>query len=390
MECIYTIDPNAAEPIMLIDDEIGLRDDGKDGIMGDKFSRELLFLDTLNKSKINIWINSPGGSVTDGQQIYNTILKTKTKVDTHCVGMAASIAFPILLAGRNRYMMDNTVAMMHPVAGGDHKSRQAFEDAVNTMLSSRSFIPADKITEMMNRTTWLSAEDCGPNGLNVCEVEKSGEYNKPRKTADVKALHFDFKSIVNKLIQDKTIKMADKVTNKLSLVDGASDDQKVLAIEKIENRATLAESKLTAQETENKTKLDAINSQLEVEKTARAASDKKLKELEDKAAADLLVSNKARAVDFVKTHVASGRIANEVDVINHWTEQLTSDFDKNKVVVEKLPINKKGPGAPGVPPGEQRTLPPEADVPSIDVNNTGSYVARMNAKTYNKAKERFK
>jgi ATP-dependent protease ClpP protease subunit len=391
VECIYTIDLNAERPIMLIDRHIGYDQEDGEGIMGDRFSRELLFLDTLNKQSIEIWINSPGGSVTDGMQIYNTMLKTKTPVNTHNVGICASIALPLFLAGKKRYMMDNAVAMLHPVSGGDHKSREAFDSAVTTMLSSRSYIDEGKIKEMMNRTTWLTSKDCGPEGFNLCEVEQSMEYNKPRKTSnDFTETWKEFKNVVNKLIENKKPQKMSKVTNKLQLNESANEDAILAGIETIENRAKTAEVKLVTQETENKTKIEALNSELAAAKKAKEEAEKKIKEIEDKAKTETEATNKTRATDFVAAQVKIGRIANETDVINHWTEQLTSDFDKNKVVVEKLPINKVGPKVIDKIEVSDRKIPEGSEPPSIDLNNPQAYVARMNAKVYNNAQNRFK
>jgi ATP-dependent Clp protease protease subunit len=394
VEFKYTIDPTAERPIMLIDKHIGYDEEDGEGIMGDQFSRELLFLDTLNKSCIDIYMNTPGGSVVDGQLIYNTILKTKTKVNTHNIGMCASIGLPIFLAGRNRYMMDNATAMLHPLSGGDHKSRTALETAVNTMFTSRSIIPAEKITEMMNRTTWLTANDCGPEGLNICEVEYSGNYNKPRKTPDaegIKASWKDYASVVNKLIEEKKpIKMANiKVNNKLKLNPDANEDSQVAAIEQIENRANTAESKLTALEVENKAKVDALNSQLADLKTQKEAVEAKLKELEDKDKDAAKVANKARAEELVKNLVATGRIVDEPEIVKDWTDQAIENYDRTKKVTDALPINKKK-AAIEPPVNFQRQDPEGSQAPSIDVKNTGAFVARMNAKISNKALERFK
>jgi ATP-dependent Clp protease protease subunit len=60
----------------------------------------------MDKKRIQVWINSPGGDVDDGYNIYNAMLKTKTKVDTHCYGMAASMAGAIFQAGHRRTMAD--------------------------------------------------------------------------------------------------------------------------------------------------------------------------------------------------------------------------------------------------------------------------------------------
>lgn len=394
MEFKYTIDPSAERPIMLINKHIGFDEEDGEGIMGNQFSRELLFLDTLNKTCIDIYMNTPGGSVVDGQEIYNSILKAKTKVNTHNIGMCASIGLPIFLAGRNRYMMDNATAMLHPLSGGDHKSREALNSAVNTMFTSRSIIPSEKITEMMNRTTWLTAKDCGPEGLNICQVETAGDFNRPRKTPDVdgiKASWKDYASVVNKLIEEKkpqTITMS-KVTNKLKLNDSANEDAILAEIDKIENRANTAESKLTALEVENKTKLDLLNSQLAALKTEKETVDAKLKEIEDKSKNEMETTNKTRAEALVKNLVETGRIVDEPEIVKDWTDQAIENYDRTKKVTDALPINKKK-AAIEPPANFQRQDPEGSQAPSIDVKNTGSFVARMNAKISNKALERFK
>ena len=107
----YTIDAESDEPIMLINKHIGYDESDGMGIDGAEFERELMTLDTMKKKRIQVWINSPGGMVLDGWSIYNSILKTKTKVDTYCVGIAASIAGVIFQAGRERNMADYGILM---------------------------------------------------------------------------------------------------------------------------------------------------------------------------------------------------------------------------------------------------------------------------------------
>jgi len=103
---IYCIDQNSDEPIMLINTHIGFDEADGMGIDGALFQKELLFLDTLGKKRIQVWINCVGGIVMDGYNIGSAILKTKTPVDTYNVGIAASIAGVLFMCGRNRVMMD--------------------------------------------------------------------------------------------------------------------------------------------------------------------------------------------------------------------------------------------------------------------------------------------
>lgn len=335
---------------MLIDSHIGWDDEDGQGINGAEFCRELLFLDTLNKSKIDIWINSPGGKVSDADAIISAILKSKTKVDTHNIGIAASCAGPIFLAGRKRYMMPHAKFMMHPVAGGDLKTRQAFENSTVIALSNRIPVNETDIRRMMNETTWLDAEQCETMGM--CVKDNSASLNKPYgKTFDpVNYLqsYKDFKSIVNKLVENKkpiTNKMKN-VTNKLKLVEGANEDAIMASIDAIENRATKAESKLQALETENKAKVDELANvtnelteaknklaKIEAENKAEIEKTEKAKEAEKVTKAKEAVSN------FVKL----GKIKNDAKIIEAAEKSALHDLEVFNSLMDAMPVNVKAP-----------------------------------------------
>ena len=112
----YCPNPDADVPKMFIDNQIGGKDaDGNPGIDGNRFMKELLCLsDEMGKKNIQVWINSEGGFVQEGQSIYAGILHSKAKVDTVCYGLAASISGVIFQAGRRRYMTDYANLMYHP------------------------------------------------------------------------------------------------------------------------------------------------------------------------------------------------------------------------------------------------------------------------------------
>lgn len=346
MDFRHTIDPNADEPIMLIDSHIGMDSEDGPGVMADQFCRELLFLDTLGKSRINVWINSPGGSVVDGMQIFNTILKARTKVDTHNVGMAASIAAPIFLAGRNRYMMDNAVFMVHPVSGPDEQVRQLFETCVNTMISSRSYLSSEKVAGMMAATTWMNATECRDMGL--CEMEDSASFNKKRAVnPDLTNVNNAFKvyrDIVNSAINDLKPKPMNKVTNRLKLVDGSNEDAQVAAIDAIENRARSAEDSL------NKVKTEIVNLEKEVaevknkladaEAKIKAANDAKEKAEKDKA--------EAEATAEITNAVKVGKIKNDAEVIKTWTANYLANPAGTKSMLDSMGASKNSVKIPTV------------------------------------------
>ena len=81
---------------------------------------ELLYLDSLNNDDISLYINSPGGSITAGMAIFDTINFIKSDVSTICVGMAASMAAFLLSSGEKgkRYILPNAEVMIHQPLGG--------------------------------------------------------------------------------------------------------------------------------------------------------------------------------------------------------------------------------------------------------------------------------
>ena len=81
---------------------------------------ELLYLDSINHNDINIYINSPGGSVTAGMAIYDTMNFIESDVSTICVGMAASMGAFLLSSGKKgkRYALENSEIMIHQPLGG--------------------------------------------------------------------------------------------------------------------------------------------------------------------------------------------------------------------------------------------------------------------------------
>lgn len=81
---------------------------------------ELLYLDSLNNDDISLYINSPGGSITAGMAIYDTMNFIKSDVSTICIGMAASMAAFLLACGKSgkRYALPNSEVMIHQPLGG--------------------------------------------------------------------------------------------------------------------------------------------------------------------------------------------------------------------------------------------------------------------------------
>lgn len=139
---------------------------------------QLLFLESEDPNKdINLYINSPGGSVTAGFAIYDTMNYIKCDVSTICVGMAASMGAFLLAGGAKgkRYALPNAEIMIHQPLGGakgqateikivaDHiiKTRQK----INSILSEASGKPLDIIERDTERDNYMSAQDAMDYGL---------------------------------------------------------------------------------------------------------------------------------------------------------------------------------------------------------------------------------
>lgn len=127
--------------------------------------------------EINLYINSPGGSVTAGLAIYDTMQFIKPDIATYCVGQAASMGAVLLCAGTKgkRFALPNARIMIHQPWGGiqgaaEDISRHAKEilkmrDRINEILASHTGQPLDKIQKDSDRDYFMSAEESKDYGL---------------------------------------------------------------------------------------------------------------------------------------------------------------------------------------------------------------------------------
>lgn len=328
---IYTVDIESDEPIMLINKHIGFDSIDGQGIDGSSFQSELLYLDTLGKKRIQVWINSPGGSVIDGYSIYNAILKTNTPVDTYCVGIAASIAGVIFQSGRKRIMCDYGILMYHNPFGGTDKSLDAIRMSIVKMISTRSGIGESEIESIMNAETFIDASTAVEMGF-ADGIESSKKANtKYAPKSDVFAFHRECNTILNSIDKLKKEDML-KIKNRLNLADTASEDEVLKAIETIENKAKSNEEKLVELECEIEDKIkqyDTLKAELETEKEAKNKA-----ELEAKS---------EKATTLVNEFVKVGKIENKAEVIEKWVTKAVEDFDGVKDLLGSIVLNKKAP-----------------------------------------------
>jgi len=139
---------------------------------------QLLFLESENPDKdIHLYINSPGGSVTAGLAIYDTMQFIKPHVSTMCIGQAASMGAVLLTAGEKgkRYCLPHSRVMIHQPLGGFQGQASDIEihareillirEKLNEILSHHTGQPVEKIAEDTERDNFMSAEESVAYGL---------------------------------------------------------------------------------------------------------------------------------------------------------------------------------------------------------------------------------
>lgn len=139
---------------------------------------QMLFLASKDPEKeIQFYINSPGGMVTAGLAIYDTMQYIKCPVSTVCVGMAASMAATLLAAGTKgrRFALPNSEILLHQVMGGvtgeaieieiTAKQIMKIKDKINKILAKHTGQPLEKIEKDTDRDFYLSAEEAKEYGI---------------------------------------------------------------------------------------------------------------------------------------------------------------------------------------------------------------------------------
>ncbi len=162
----------------LLNDRIIMLHDEVNSTTASLVVAQLLYLEGQDASKdISLYINSPGGSVTDGMSIYDTMQYIKCDVSTICMGMAASMGAFLLAAGAKgkRYSLPNSDIMIHQPSGGaqgqatdimihaDHIIRT--KQKLNKILSEKTGQPLEVIARDTERDNFMSAEEALKYGL---------------------------------------------------------------------------------------------------------------------------------------------------------------------------------------------------------------------------------
>lgn len=146
----------------LLKDRIIILSGEIDDNLSNSIVAQLLYLDGINHDDISIYINSPGGSITAGMAIYDTMNFISSRVSTICIGMAASMAAFLLSSGEKgmRFCLENSEVMIHQPLGG--AQGQATEIK----------IAAERILKLKGRLNKILASN---TGKNIKRIEKDTE-----------------------------------------------------------------------------------------------------------------------------------------------------------------------------------------------------------------------
>lgn len=138
---------------------------------------QLLYLDSLNHDDISIYINSPGGSITSGMAIFDTMNFVESDVSTICLGMAASMGAFLLSCGKKgkRYILPHSEVMIHqPLGGAEGQATEIkiaaerilkLKEKLNEILAKNTNQPLEKIANDTERDYFLNAEEALKYGI---------------------------------------------------------------------------------------------------------------------------------------------------------------------------------------------------------------------------------
>ena len=169
-----------------------------DDHVGSSIVAQLLFLDAESNEDITVYINSPGGYVSAGMAIIDTMNYIKSEVSTVCIGNAASMGAMILSAGEKgkRFALENAEVMIHQPLGGISGQASDIEitakniiktkNKLRDMLSENTGQKKEKIELDMDRDFWLDADEAKKYGLVDKVLKKTKKTKTVKKTTKKK------------------------------------------------------------------------------------------------------------------------------------------------------------------------------------------------------------
>lgn len=171
----------------LLKDRIILLNGEIDDCLSNSIVAQLLYLDSLNHNDIYLYINSPGGSITSGMAIYDTMNFISSDVSTICIGMAASMAAFLLSSGTKgkRYALSNSEVMIHQPLGGAKGQATEIKIAAERIVKLKK-----KLNNILSKNT----------GKTLKKIEKDTERDYYLDSSE--ALEY---GIIDDILKKKTI-----------------------------------------------------------------------------------------------------------------------------------------------------------------------------------------
>jgi ATP-dependent Clp protease protease subunit len=170
----------------LLKDRIVMLGSGVNDVVANSIIAQLLFLAAEDPEKdIHLYINSPGGSITAGMAIYDTMQYIKPDVSTICVGMAASMGAFLLTAGTKgkRFALPNSEVMIHqPLGGAEGQASDIairakriinMREKLNGIMAERSGQPIERVNQDTDRDYFMSAQEAVEYGLIDKVIERT-------------------------------------------------------------------------------------------------------------------------------------------------------------------------------------------------------------------------
>lgn len=260
------------------------------GVNGAWIAEDIAMLNDIYKDEIktiNIRINSIGGSVADGLSIVSAILNSEIPCNTYIDGMAYSMAGVIAICGAKKYMADYGTFMMHNANGGsDEEVLNLITNSLAKIFERNTTLTMDKCKDLMNKETWMSADECMNLGI-IDEIVVTKQ-----KSIAMNSNIFELQNIYNKILNKTENKMI-KLTELLKLSNEASEDAIVEAVNAKSETIANLEAKigeLTNELNALKESNDAAENAAKIELVENAIKEGKI----DAATKEIyLVSNKS-------------------------------------------------------------------------------------------------
>ena len=235
---------------------------------GQSFVNELNFLDSLGLNEIRVRINSKGGDVFEGFGIVSAIRNAKTKIITINEGIAASTAGWILAVGDERRAVDFSQTMTHNpsidaknVSEADKSMLAKIKQSLITIFTNNTGLDAEKVDELMNRTTFMTAKEALKNGIidSIISTKRKIENSmSPNDLLDLVNNNFE------ETPKTETMKL---ISNHLNL---NSESNESTVLNAIKDNEKVANEKFETEENahkETKTTLESVQNELKTLKT---------------------------------------------------------------------------------------------------------------------------